>query len=148
MKATVFWVAAPCRLVADYWRSRDVYCLHYQDTIVLTINTSSTSETSVNSYQTTRRNNPTDSRVNGKPSARCLPLMSVTWAQFNKLFLCILTENTRGNGIAQSVQWLGYGRDDRGYTLQGRILLGTTSRPLVVAHPASCQGGTAFYCRG
>jgi hypothetical protein len=28
MKVTVFWIVAPCSLVADYWRFRDSVCLH------------------------------------------------------------------------------------------------------------------------
>jgi hypothetical protein len=52
MKMTVFWVVAPCRLVDVYRRFRGAYWLHQQ---------SDRAETSVNFYQTTRRNNPEDS---------------------------------------------------------------------------------------
>jgi hypothetical protein len=47
----VFWVVAPCSLVEVYERFRGAFCLHHQGT----------SETSVNFYQTIRRNNPEDS---------------------------------------------------------------------------------------
>jgi hypothetical protein len=47
----VFWVVAPCSLI-------EVYRL-----IVLMMEAESTSETSVNFYQTTRRNIPEDSHL-------------------------------------------------------------------------------------
>jgi hypothetical protein len=52
MKMAVFWVVAPCGPVQISQSFRDAYCLH----IVLMIETESTSETSVNFYQTTRSN--------------------------------------------------------------------------------------------
>jgi hypothetical protein len=51
MKMTVFWDVAPCSLV-------EVSLL-----IALMMEAESTSETSVNFYQTTRRNNPEDGRL-------------------------------------------------------------------------------------
>jgi hypothetical protein len=48
MKMVVFWVVAPCSLVEVYRRM---------------VEAASTSETSVNFYQTTRRNNPEDSHI-------------------------------------------------------------------------------------
>jgi hypothetical protein len=61
---TVVWDVAPCGLVEINRRFRGAYCLHYQanpprpdDGAV------STSETSVNFYQTTRRNIPDDSHL-------------------------------------------------------------------------------------
>jgi hypothetical protein len=62
MKITVFLVAAPCILVEVYRRFRDAYCLHHQGDEYM-IEAASTSETSVNFYQTTRRNNPEYSRL-------------------------------------------------------------------------------------
>jgi hypothetical protein len=51
MKMVAFWVVAPCSLV-------EVYRL-----FVLLMEAASISETSVNFYQTTRRNNPEDSHL-------------------------------------------------------------------------------------
>jgi hypothetical protein len=55
MKMAVFWVVAPCGLVGVYRRFRSA--------IALMIEAASTSETSVNFSQTTRRNNPEDSHL-------------------------------------------------------------------------------------
>jgi hypothetical protein len=55
MKITVFWVPAPCGLVEVYRRFRRISYLF------LMMEVASTSETSVNFYQSTRRNNPEDS---------------------------------------------------------------------------------------
>jgi hypothetical protein len=52
MKMAVFWDVAPCSLVEVYRRLR---------AITLTMEAASTSETSVNFYQTTLRNIPEDS---------------------------------------------------------------------------------------
>jgi hypothetical protein len=52
----VFLVIAPCSLVEVYRRFRGACCL-----IALMLEAVSTSETSVNLYQTSRRNNPEDS---------------------------------------------------------------------------------------
>jgi hypothetical protein len=51
MKMAVFWVVAPCSLG------------HHHKAIVLMMEAESTSETSVNFYQTTRCNNPEDSHI-------------------------------------------------------------------------------------
>jgi hypothetical protein len=55
MKMAVFWDVAPCSLVEVYRRLR-VVC----DVIALMMEAASSSETSVNFYQTARRNNPED----------------------------------------------------------------------------------------
>jgi hypothetical protein len=57
---TVLWDVAPCRLVEVYRRFRDACCFHLQSLFALMMEAASTSETSVNSYQTTRRNIPED----------------------------------------------------------------------------------------
>jgi hypothetical protein len=57
MKMTVFWVFALCSLVEVYRRFSGA-CF-----IALIMEAASTSETSVNFYQTTRRNNPEDSHL-------------------------------------------------------------------------------------
>jgi hypothetical protein len=65
----VFWVVSPCRLVEVYWRFRGALCLHHQGDdissqgIALVMEAASTSETLVNFYQTTRRNNPQDNHL-------------------------------------------------------------------------------------
>jgi hypothetical protein len=55
MKMTVFWKVAPCSLVDVYRRFRCAYSLLVKGV--------STSETSVNFYQTTRGNIPEDSHL-------------------------------------------------------------------------------------
>jgi hypothetical protein len=60
MKMAVFWVVAPCSLVEDYRRFRGVCCLLL---IALMMEAVSTSEMSVNFYQTIRRYNPEDSHL-------------------------------------------------------------------------------------
>jgi hypothetical protein len=57
MKMAVFWDVAPCSLVDIDRRFRCAYCLHHQALMTETV---STSETSANIYQTTRRNIPED----------------------------------------------------------------------------------------
>jgi hypothetical protein len=56
----VFWVVAPCNLVDVYRRFRGTYCLHHQGDLMT--EEASTSETSVNFFQTTRRNIPEDTK--------------------------------------------------------------------------------------
>jgi hypothetical protein len=67
LKMAVFWVVAPCSLVEIYRRFRDACCLYNQgdqaSIIALITEGASTSETSANFYQTTRRNNPKDSHL-------------------------------------------------------------------------------------
>jgi hypothetical protein len=46
-----------------YQRFRGACCIHHQIIIALMIEAASTPETSVNIYQTTRRNNPEDSHL-------------------------------------------------------------------------------------
>jgi hypothetical protein len=58
MKISVFWVVAPCRLVLVYRRFRGPYFV-----IALMMEAVQISETSVNSYQSTRRYNPEDSHL-------------------------------------------------------------------------------------
>jgi hypothetical protein len=63
---TVFWDIAPCCLVEVYRRFRGAYCLHHQgdeSLITLMLEAVSTFETSVNFYQTSRRNIPEDSHL-------------------------------------------------------------------------------------
>jgi hypothetical protein len=55
MKMAVFWVVAPCRLVRVYRRFEGLYSLHHQGLM--------TSETLLNSYQSTRRYNPEDGHL-------------------------------------------------------------------------------------
>jgi hypothetical protein len=54
MKMAVFWVVAPCNLVE--------VCRRFRERRALMMEASNTTETSVNLYQTTRRNKPEDSR--------------------------------------------------------------------------------------
>jgi hypothetical protein len=67
---TVFWVVAQCRLIA------------------LMTEAESTSETSVNFYQTTQHNNPEDSHLhtrcheNLKPHILCYAATEIVTAQF------------------------------------------------------------------
>jgi hypothetical protein len=60
MKVAVFWVVAPCSLLEVYRRFRSACCLHY---IATMMEAASTSETSVNFCQNTRRNNPEDTHL-------------------------------------------------------------------------------------
>jgi hypothetical protein len=62
----VFWVVAPCSLVEVYQHYRGLYCLHHQgdEWIVEAVQTS---ETSVNSYQSTRRYNPQHNHLHNHP---------------------------------------------------------------------------------
>jgi hypothetical protein len=50
MKMAFFWIVEPCSLAEVYRR--------FRSTITLMMEAASTSETSVNFYQTARRNNP------------------------------------------------------------------------------------------
>jgi hypothetical protein len=60
--------AAPCSLVEVFRRFRDAFCLHHQgDDPVMMEAASTSSETSLNSYQTTRRNIPEDSYLHSGP---------------------------------------------------------------------------------
>jgi hypothetical protein len=63
IKMTVFWYVVPCSLVEVYRRLRCAYCLHRQGKIALMMDVASTSEISVNFYQTTRCNIPEDSHL-------------------------------------------------------------------------------------
>jgi hypothetical protein len=67
LKMAVFWAVAPYRLVWVYRRFRGLYCLHHQggesrgETLInWMMEAEQTSETSVNSYQSTRRYNLAD----------------------------------------------------------------------------------------
>jgi hypothetical protein len=65
-KITVFWYVAPCSLVEVYRHFRGGCCLHHQSGelfIALMMEAESTSKTSVNFYQATRRNIPEDSHL-------------------------------------------------------------------------------------
>jgi hypothetical protein len=61
----VFWFVAPFSLVEVYRHFRGTCCLNHQgdDEEALMTETASTSEMSVNFYQTTRRYNPEDSHL-------------------------------------------------------------------------------------
>jgi hypothetical protein len=61
VKIAVFWIVAPCSLVEVCRRFRGVCCLIRPITVVM--EAADTSETSVNFYRTTRRNNPEDSHL-------------------------------------------------------------------------------------
>jgi hypothetical protein len=68
MKMTVFRVVAPCSLVEVYQRLRGACCLHPSSTITaLMMEAASTSETSVNLYQTVQCNNQEDSHLYSWP---------------------------------------------------------------------------------
>jgi hypothetical protein len=56
-----FWHVTPCSLIDIGRRFRGAYCLHHQDDEMM--ETVSSSETSVNIYQTTRCSIPEDSRL-------------------------------------------------------------------------------------
>jgi hypothetical protein len=62
-KMAVFWVVALCSLVYVYRRFKGSFCLHYQGLITLMMKAASTSETSINFYQTIQQNNPEDSHL-------------------------------------------------------------------------------------
>jgi hypothetical protein len=66
MEMAVFWVVAPCTPVEVYRPFSRACCLHhlgdYGGLVVLMMEAAST-ETSVNFYQTTPRNNPEDSHL-------------------------------------------------------------------------------------
>jgi hypothetical protein len=62
MKTTVFCDIALCSLVEVYRRFRGAYCLGHEDALM--VEAVSTSETSVNFYQTTRRNISEDIHCN------------------------------------------------------------------------------------
>jgi hypothetical protein len=59
MKMAIFWIVAPFSLVEVYRRFSGTCCLHD----VLMMKAASTSETPLNFYQTTWRNNPEDSHI-------------------------------------------------------------------------------------
>jgi hypothetical protein len=63
MKIAVFWVVGPYSPLDVYRRFRGARCLHHQG--ALPMEAARTSETSVNFYQTTRRNNPEDIHLQG-----------------------------------------------------------------------------------
>jgi hypothetical protein len=57
-----FWVVAPCSLVEVYRQFIGVYCFHRQDDNPL-MEAVRTSDTSINLYQITQFNNPTDTHL-------------------------------------------------------------------------------------
>jgi hypothetical protein len=61
LKMAVFWLVTPCRLVWVYQHFRDLYCLHQQGGAMM--ERAEASETSANSYQSTRRYNPEDGHL-------------------------------------------------------------------------------------
>jgi hypothetical protein len=58
MKMTAFWDVAPCSILELDRRFRCAYCLYHQGD-----RRESTSDTSANFYETTRRNIPEDSHL-------------------------------------------------------------------------------------
>jgi hypothetical protein len=62
MKIAVFWVIAPCSLLDVYRRFRGACCRHHQGN-VWRMDIAGTYETSVNLYQSARRNSPDDSHL-------------------------------------------------------------------------------------
>jgi hypothetical protein len=80
MKMTVFWDVAPCTLVEIYWCFRGACCLHL---IALMMEVASTSDTSVNFYQTTRCNISEDSHLH---TCRCEKLKSQKLNKINKKY--------------------------------------------------------------
>jgi hypothetical protein len=62
-KIAVFWDVAPCSLEEDYDVSEVLASSIIRVMMALITEAASTSETSVNVYQTTRRNNPADSHL-------------------------------------------------------------------------------------
>jgi hypothetical protein len=79
MKMAIFWVVVPCSLVEVHQRFRSSCCLRHQGDDGGT----STSETSVIFYQTTRHNNPEDSHLHTRHLEN---LKSHHRAQFYPLF--------------------------------------------------------------
>jgi hypothetical protein len=68
MKTTVCCDVAPCSLIEVYHRRlRGACCLHHQDLMIIALimEARSTSDTSVNFYQTTRRYTPEDGHLQG-----------------------------------------------------------------------------------
>jgi hypothetical protein len=66
LKVAALWVVAPCCLVGVYCNFRGTDCLHHQgDNEAPKMETVSTSETSVNFYQTTKCDNPEGSNPFG-----------------------------------------------------------------------------------
>jgi hypothetical protein len=82
MKISVFWAVAPCCLVAVYRRFRGTCCL----LIALMIEVASTSETSVNFYQTTRRYNREERHLYTR---RCENLKSY-YSYFSKIYTNVI----------------------------------------------------------
>jgi hypothetical protein len=66
LKMAVFWVVAPCSLVATSLLTFQRRLLPPSPPIALMMEAASTSETSVNFYQTTRRYNPEDSHLHNR----------------------------------------------------------------------------------
>jgi hypothetical protein len=69
----------PCSVVGVYWRFRDTWCFHHQGDETWTLEVASTSETSVNLHQCTRRNSTQDSDLNLFPSGlKLCPVLNTT----------------------------------------------------------------------
>jgi hypothetical protein len=82
MKMVVFWVVAPCSLVEDYRRFRGATSIIRA--IILIMETARrTSETLVNFYQTTRRNNPQDSHL--KNVCVCTQWIKIFYSDINNV---------------------------------------------------------------
>jgi hypothetical protein len=87
MKTTVFWDVMPRSLVEVYRRFRGACCLHHRGDeflarallIALIKAAASTSETSVNFYQTIRRNIPEDSYLHTRRRENLKPYQIYVW---------------------------------------------------------------------
>jgi hypothetical protein len=79
LKTAVNWVVAPCKLVRAYRRFRGLYCLH--PLIALMMEAVQTSETLVNSYQSTRRYNPEDGNLHShrRENLKSIQCCLVVW---------------------------------------------------------------------
>jgi hypothetical protein len=92
LNMTVLWVVAPCYLIDVYRRLKGSCCLHHQGDhllIALMMEAASTSEKSVNFYQTTRCNNPEDSHLRTRCYRENLKSHILTFiANFCKSFYC------------------------------------------------------------
>jgi hypothetical protein len=71
----VFWDVVPCSLVEIYGRLKGACCLHYQGTL-----------TSVNFYQTTRRNIPEGSYLHTRRRENLKSHQLFHLLQFKKVF--------------------------------------------------------------
>jgi hypothetical protein len=114
-RRAAFWDNAPCSVMEVGRRFRGAYCLHHQGDEWLTMEAASTSETSVNFYQTTRRNIPEGCYL---LSAVCRQHMTrdgaTAWdlgVRLATLFckMCVIMKLLRGHWMDWLGMWLGWG---------------------------------------